>query len=62
MENHLIGSQEAFFFAPKILVPLTKSFDEINRESLLSKKLFGRVLAVFSRKLGLETLLNRPQT
>jgi len=57
MENHFAKSEETIFLSSQ---PLS-SFHRISRESLISKKLFGRALAGFSRELALEALRNAPK-
>jgi hypothetical protein len=59
MENHFTESEEATS-APSLLVHFRVSFHRISRESLLSEKLFGRVLTGFSRESGLGPLPNWP--
>jgi hypothetical protein len=60
MENHFTESGEAIFLAPSLLVHFRESLHKISRESLLSEKLFGRVLAVFSMESALELCQTDP--
>ena len=57
MENHFIELGEASFSAPSFLVHFRKSLHEINRELLLSKKLFDKAPAGFSKELFLSKML-----
>ena len=56
MENHFTESGEATFLALSLLVHFRESLHGINRESLLSKKLFGRAPTGFSRESALGAL------
>jgi hypothetical protein len=59
MENHFTESREAtFFLALSLLVHFRESLHGINRESLLSEKLFGRAPVGFSRESTLGALPN----
>ena len=56
MENHFMESGEATFFSTQ---PLS-SFHRISKESLLTKNLFARAPAEFSRESALGALPNEP--
>jgi hypothetical protein len=50
MENHFTELGEATFSALSLLINFRELLHGINRESLLSRKLFGRAPAGFSRE------------
>jgi len=61
MENHFIESGEATFLTLSLLVHFRESLHGINRESLLSEKLFDRAPAGFNRESALGALPNGAQ-
>ena len=54
-----VNQEKLLFSAPSLLVHFRESLHEINNESLLYEKPFGRALVEFSRESALKALPNK---